>query len=75
MKHECDPGWKQLGTLADGILRSVVEKRMKHAEFLAAEKGRYEAPLNHPQAEPRVQPALPFPSEPKPSAYSGAGRI
>jgi hypothetical protein len=75
VKHECDPGWKQLGTLADGILRSVMEKRMKQAEFLAAEKGPYEAPLNHPQAEPRAQLVLPFPSDAAPSAYSGARRI
>ncbi len=74
MKHECDPDWKQLGSLADSVLRAVAEKRKKHAEFLAAEKGPYEAPLQSPQGSPRVQLALPFPAEPSHGVYARAGR-
>lgn len=74
MKHECDPDWKQLGSLADGVLRAVAEKRKKHADFLAAEKGPYEAPLQDPQGSPRVQLALPFPAMAKPAAYARTGR-
>jgi hypothetical protein len=76
MKHECEPDWKQLGTLANGVLRSVMEKRMKQAEFLSAEKGPFEAPRNNSQAEARIQLALPFAAEPMtPLVYSGARRI
>ena len=74
MKHECDPDWNQLGSLADGVLRAVAEKRKKHAEFLAAEKGPYEAPLQSSQEAPRVQLALPFPAESAPKAYARVGR-
>ena len=74
MKHECDPDWKQLGSLANGVLRAVAEKRKKHAEFLAAEKGPYEAALQAPQGTPLVQLALPLPAEPARIAYARAGR-
>lgn len=60
MKHEYASDWKQVGSLADSILRSVVEKRMKQAEFMAAEKGPFEAARNSPYAETRKQLVLPL---------------
>ncbi len=60
MKHEFKSDWKQLGSLATGVLRSVAEKRMKQAEFLAAEKGAFEAALQSPHAESRIQLDLPL---------------
>ena len=74
MKHEYDPGWKQLGSLANGVLRSVAEKRMKQAEFLAAEMG-LEAPARSPQAESRLQLVLPLPPVAAPLGFSGADRF
>jgi len=74
VKHEYDPGWKQLGSLANGVLRSVAEKRMKQAEFLAAEMG-LEAPAQSPQAESRLQLVLPLPPVAAPLGFSGAGRF
>lgn len=35
MDHEFESQWKQLGSLANGVLRSVMEKRMK-AEMMEA---------------------------------------
>jgi len=75
VKHECDPNWRQLGTLANGVLRSVVEKRMKQAEFLTAEKGLYEAPLGTPQDEPRIQLVLPFAPDAAPGVASSVRRM
>ena len=60
MKHKYASDWKQLGSLADGILRSVTERRMKQAEFMAAEKGPFEAALHSPHADPSMQLVLPF---------------
>jgi hypothetical protein len=75
VKHEYDPGWKQLGSLANGVLRSVAEKRIKQAEFLAAEIGSLEAPAQAPRAESRLQLVLPLPPVAAPLGFSGAGRF
>jgi hypothetical protein len=74
VKHEYDPGWKQLGSLANGVLRTVAEKRMKQAEFLTAEMGPLDTPAS-PQAEPRPQLVLPLPPVAAPLAFAGAGRL
>ncbi len=74
MKHECDPNWKQLGSVASGVLRSVAEKRMKQAEFLEAEKGRYEAPLQSREQD-RLQLVLPLSSDAASLAFTGVGRV
>lgn len=73
MEHEYPSDWKQLGSLANGILRSVAEKRMKQAEFMAPEtlKG---AALHTPRAENRIQLDLPLFREVAPQAEIRAGR-
>jgi hypothetical protein len=75
VKHEYASDWKQVGNLADGILRSVVEKRMKQAEFMAAEKGPFEAARNSPHAETRKQLVPPLSPLMTPPAHSSHGRL
>jgi hypothetical protein len=75
VKHEYASDWKQVGSLADSILRSVAEKRMKRAEFAAAEKGPFEAALNSPQAEVRQQLVLPLSPLMAPPVHRSAGRL
>ena len=74
MKHESRSDWKQLGSLANGVLRAVAEKRMKQAEFLAAEKGLFEAASQSPYAEARAQLDLPLSPQGAPLAQVLAGR-
>ena len=68
MEHEYPTDWKQLGDLANGILRSVAEKRMKQTEFMAVEAHGFDAELHSPRAQSRVQPELPL----FPQAAAGA---
>ncbi|NJM34734.1 MAG: hypothetical protein HC850_08510 [Rhodomicrobium sp.] len=75
MNHESETDWKRLGSLASSVLRSVEEKRMKQAEFLAAQQGPLDAALPpSPQASARLQLALPFAACAKPLAPLSAGR-
>ncbi len=60
MEHEYPSDWKQLGNLANGILRSVAEKRMKQAEFMAAEMDNLDANMHSPRAQTRIQLDLPL---------------
>ena len=71
MKHESQSNWQQLGSLANGILRSVEEKRQKQIEFFAAENPALQYP---PAAESRVQPDLPLVHDGKPLARPRSGR-
>ncbi|WP_125461543.1 MULTISPECIES: hypothetical protein [Rhodomicrobium] len=75
MEHEYPSDWKQLGNLANGILRSVAEKRMKQAEFMATESLNFDAALHSPRAENRIQPELPLFREIAPLAEVRAGRF
>lgn len=74
MEHEYPSDWKQLGNLANGILRSVAEKRMKQAEFMASESLNSDAALHTPRAENRIQLDLPLFRDPAPLAEVRAGR-
>lgn len=60
MNQKSESDWKHLGSLASGILRLVEEKRIKQAEFIASEKGPFEAALPSPQGDDRIQFALPL---------------
>lgn len=75
MEHEYPSDWKQLGDVASGILRSVMEKRMKQAEFTAAETQGFDAELHSPRAQNRIQLDLPLFPQPAPMAELRAGRI
>lgn len=75
MEHEYPTDWKQLGSLANGILRSVAEKRMKQAEFMAAETRGFDAELHSPRAQNRTQLDLPLLPQSAPMAELRAGRI
>ena len=75
MEHEYPSDWKQLGDLANGILRSVAEKRMKQAEFMAAETDDFQAKLHSPRAQNRIQPDLPLFPQSAPVAELRAGRV
>jgi len=68
VEHEYPADWKQLGDLASGILRSVAEKRMKQAEFMAVEADDFQGKLHPPRAQSRVQLDLPL----FPQAAAGA---
>ncbi len=75
MEHEYPADWKQFGDLANGILRSVAEKRMKQAEFMGAEAGGLDAALHSPRAQNRVQLDLPLFQQAAASAEIRAGRV
>jgi hypothetical protein len=76
VKQESGSNWEQLGSLANGVLRTAAEKRRKHAEFMAAERGAFEAPLEYtPQAGSRTQLVLPLNPSAKPLANVSAGRV
>jgi hypothetical protein len=75
VEHEYPANWKQLGDLASSILRSVEEKRMKQAEFMAVEAHRFDAELHSPRAQSRIQLDLPLFPQTAPMAESRAGRI
>ncbi len=75
MEHEYPADWKQFGDLANGILRSVAEKRMKQAEFMGAETGGLDAALHPPRAQNRIQLDLPLFQQAAPSAEIRAGRV
>jgi hypothetical protein len=68
VEHEYPADWKQLGDLASSILRSVAEKRMKQAEFMALEADDFQGELHSPRAQSRVQLDLPL----LPQAAAGA---
>ena len=74
MEHEYPTDWKQLGDLANGILRSVTEKRMKQTEFMAVEAHGFDAELHSPRAQSRVQLDLPLFPHAAPFAELRAGR-
>ena len=74
MEQEYPADWKQLGDLANGILRSVAEKRMKQAEFMAVEAHGFEAELHSPRAQSRIQLDLPLFQQAAPMAELRAGR-
>ena len=74
MEHEYPSDWKQFGDLANGILRSVAEKRMKQAEFRAAETQTFDAELHSPRAQNHIQQDLFFPQS-APMAELRAGRL
>jgi hypothetical protein len=74
VEHEYPANWKQLGDLANGILRSIAEKRMKQAEFLASEADDFHAELHSPRAQSCVQPELPLFQQAAPLAELRAGR-
>jgi hypothetical protein len=74
-EYESPSDWKQLGSLANGILRSVAEKRMKQAEFMAEEAHSFQAGLHSPRAQTLSQLDLPlFPQAAAPRAEWRAGR-
>ena len=75
MEHEYPSDWKQLGDLANGILRSVAEKRMKQSEFMAVEAQGFDAELHPPRAQNRIQLDLPLFQQAAPMAELRAGRI
>lgn len=75
MEHEYPSDWKQLGDLANGILRSVAEKRMKQSEFMASETQGFDAELHSPRAQNRIQLDLPLFPQPAPMVELRAGRI
>jgi hypothetical protein len=75
VEHEYPSDWKQLGDLANGILRSVAEKRMKQAEFMAMEADGFNAELHPPRAQSRIQLDLPLFREAAPLAELRAGRL
>lgn len=75
MEQEYPPDWKQLGDLANGILRSVAEKRMKQAEFMAAETDGFHAKLHSPRAQSHIQQDLPLFPQSAPVAELRAGRV
>lgn len=75
MEHEYPSDWKQLGDLANGILRSVAEKRMKQAEFMAVEAHGFDAGLHSPRAQSRIQLDLPLFQQAAQLAELRAGRI
>lgn len=75
MEQEYPSDWKQLGDLANGILRSVAEKRMKQAEFMAVEAHGFDAELHPPRAQGRIQLDLPLYPQAAPMAESRAGRF
>jgi hypothetical protein len=66
--------WKPFGSLANSVLRSVEEKRMKQAEFLTARQGPYEAALPDARGDARLQLALPFAPRAVTLAPLSAGR-
>jgi hypothetical protein len=74
VEHEYESDWKQLGSLANGILRSVAEKRMKQAEFMAEEAECFHADMHPPRAESRIQLDLPLYPQAAPRAELRAGR-
>ena len=74
MEHEYPADWKQLGDLANGILRSVAEKRMKQAEFMAVEAQGFDAALHPPRAQNRIQLDLPLFPQAAAGAELRAGR-
>jgi len=73
VEHEYPSDWKQLGNLANGILRSVAEKRMKQAEFIAAEMDNFDANTHSPRAETRIQLDLPLIPQTAPPVEIRAG--
>ena len=75
MKHESETNREQLGSLASGVLRMAADKRKKQAEFMAAEKGPFEAPLATPLTDSRAQLVLPLTLPAKPLANVSAGRV
>jgi len=70
VKHESQSNWQQLGSLANGVLRSIEEKRQKQIEFFAAENPALQAP----PAESRVQLDLPLFHDGQPRAGLRSGR-
>ena len=71
MDQEFESEWKQVGSLANGVLRSVMEKRKKQVEMMAAASlarsdvhrvdGQQHAAKVHPaHGEFRSQPDLPL---------------
>jgi hypothetical protein len=74
VEQEYPADWKQLGDLANGILRSVAEKRTKQAEFMAMEADDFNAELHSPRAQSRIQLDLPLFPQTAPRAELRAGR-
>jgi hypothetical protein len=74
VEHEYPADWKQLGDLANSILRSVTEKRMKQAEFMATEADGFDTELHPPRAQSRFQLDLPLFPQAAPVAELRAGR-
>ncbi len=70
MKHESQSNWQQLGSLANGVLRSIEEKRQKQIEFFAVEN----PALHTPPAESRAQLDLPLIHNGQPRAGLRSGR-
>ncbi len=71
MKHEYESDWKQLGSLANGVLRSVEEKRRKQAEFFET----VSAAPQHPPADGKAQLDLPLFRNGRPDAAYARGRF
>lgn len=60
MDHEFESQWKQLGSLANGVLRSVMEKRMKAEMMEAAPVPRRPANVHPAHGDFRSQLELPL---------------
>lgn len=60
MDHEFESEWRQLGPLANSVLRSVMEKRMKQAEMTEAKPQAKSSVLHPAQREFRAQLDLPL---------------
>lgn len=75
VEHESESNWQQLGSLASGVLRMAAEKRMKQAEFMVAEKGAFETPLQPSQADSRIQFVLPLTPPAKPLVHVSTGHV
>ena len=60
-EYELETGWKQLGPLANSVLRTVMEKRMRQAEMTTASPSpRVEAAPHPARREFRAQLDLPL---------------
>lgn len=60
MDHEFESQWKQLGSLANGVLRSVMEKRMKAEMMEAAPVPRRPANVHPAHGASHAQLELPL---------------
>jgi len=60
VEYEFESDWKQLGPLASGVLRSVIEKRLKQAELMEAKPQTNASRLSPAQRVYSAQLDLPF---------------